>query len=378
MKCNKQYTIKVVRDNSFALVLPLKRRTFVSNKPIDTDIDCAELRDVVLKIGGVEYTAQCGLDGVRVVLQDGLPVGTYDIDLTATYRGSQIRAAYYQALQSVDWNMNSDAEQYLPGSPIVAEAAYIIGGVLDDAELAELKEQYRQAIIAEQEAEAAAEAKEQEYAERIEHLDDIATDTDVTTAKQAILDAMSTDTGLIRGDVSDAKEAIRGDLSSDTTAIRGDIAAVANAIAHIDFSALATKQGQQEAAAVLATILQRIGAPDDPATANTLFGAILNIASQIDFTTVIQKLDAMWGTNAQATLTAILAAVNAIDTSDPNSKALAEFFGVTLPSGYEFMQDTEVTDELEDIMQTLDPELTAEQAASITAEAMNIINPSQS
>ena len=37
MKCNKQYTIKVVRDNSFALVLPLKRRTFVSNKPIDTD-----------------------------------------------------------------------------------------------------------------------------------------------------------------------------------------------------------------------------------------------------------------------------------------------------------------------------------------------------
>ena len=44
----------------------------------------------------------------------------------------------------------------------------------------------------------------------------------------------------------------------------------------------------------------------------------------------------------------------------------------------EFMTDTEVTDELEDIMQALDPELTAEQAASITAEAMNIINPSQS
>lgn len=55
---------------------------------------------------------------------------------------------------------------------------------------------------------------------------------------------------------------------------------------------------------------------------------------------------------------------------------LAQFFGLpeALPSGYEFMQDTEVTDELEDIMQALDPELTAEQAASITAEAMQIIN----
>ena len=56
----------------------------------------------------------------------------------------------------------------------------------------------------------------------------------------------------------------------------------------------------------------------------------------------------------------------------------------------EFMTDTEVTDELEDIMQALDPELEQEveypegsgtymtKAASITAEAMEIINPSQS
>ena len=57
----------------------------------------------------------------------------------------------------------------------------------------------------------------------------------------------------------------------------------------------------------------------------------------------------------------------------PDSELLAQFFGVTLMQGYEFMQDTEVTDELEDIMQALDPELTAEQAASITAEAMQII-----
>ena len=76
----------------------------------------------------------------------------------------------------------------------------------------------------------------------------------------------------------------------------------------------------------------------------------------------------------------------------PDSEMLAAFFGLpeALPSGYEFMTDTEVTDELEDIMQALDPELEQEveypegsgtyitKAQAITAEAMQIINPSQS
>ena len=87
---------------------------------------------------------------------------------------------------------------------------------------------------------------------------------------------------------------------------------------------------------------------------------------------------------------AILDALSHIAPEDPNSKALAEFFGVTLLQGYEFMTDTEVTDELEDIMQALDPELEQEveypegsgtymtKAQAITAEAMQIINPSQS
>lgn len=54
---------------------------------------------------------------------------------------------------------------------------------------------------------------------------------------------------------------------------------------------------------------------------------------------------------------------------------LAQFFGVTLLEGYEFMTDTEVCGELEDIMQLVDPDLTAEQAAAITAQTLN---PSES
>ena len=72
---------------------------------------------------------------------------------------------------------------------------------------------------------------------------------------------------------------------------------------------------------------------------------------------------------------AILEALSHISPTDPNSLALAQFFGVTLLEGYEFMQDTEVCGELEDIMQLVDPDLTAEQAAAITAQTLN---PSES
>ena len=51
---------------------------------------------------------------------------------------------------------------------------------------------------------------------------------------------------------------------------------------------------------------------------------------------------------------------------------------VDLPSGYTFMTDKEVTDEIEDIMQALDNELTPEQASAITTVAMQIINTQNS
>ena len=72
---------------------------------------------------------------------------------------------------------------------------------------------------------------------------------------------------------------------------------------------------------------------------------------------------------------AILDALSHISPTDPNSLALAQFFGVTLLEGYEFMTDTEVCGELEDIMRVIDPNLTAAQAAAITAQTLN---PSES
>ena len=98
--------------------------------------------------------------------------------------------------------------------------------------------------------------------------------------------------------------------------------------------------------------------------------AILHAVGNIDFSILAKQ-----GSNINATNTAILDALSHISPTDPNSLALAQFFGVTLLEGYEFMQDTEVCDELEDIMQVIDPNLTAAQAAAITAQTLN---PSES
>lgn len=130
--------------------------------------------------------------------------------------------------------------------------------------------------------------------------------------------------------------------------------------------------------ALLVVVQGLIGQSIDDRTAATLFGKLAAIIEAISGIHIDIPDNIATKDDVTAAKQAILDALSHISPEDPNSKALAEFFGVTVLQGYEFMTDTEVTDELEDIMQAIDPELTAEQAASITAEAMEIINPSQS
>ena len=51
-----------------------------------------------------------------------------------------------------------------------------------------------------------------------------------------------------------------------------------------------------------------------------------------------------------------------------NGSALEQFFGVVEPKDCQWMTDQEVCQALEQIMQTIDPELSAEQAQSITTQ----------
>ena len=105
---------------------------------------------------------------------------------------------------------------------------------------------------------------------------------------------------------------------------------------------------------------------------------IVEALGDIDFSALAKQ-----GTNPNATISAILEALQGSGTPSPDipegvAERLAmilEHFGIKPISGYEFMTDTEVCDELEDIMRVIDPNLTAAQAAAITEQTLN---PSES
>lgn len=337
MNCDattKRYTIKVPKDNSFTLILPLKQRTYVSNVPIDTPIVYSDLEDVVLTVGGVQYATTQEIDGVHVQFPDGIAEGVFDIILTATYRGAQIRAAYFEALTGVDWQYQSAVQQFIQGSPIMADAAFVIGGPLTDSELEELKAEYSDKIAAAEAAEEAAEAAKEAYDEKAEALDDIYTKTQATTDKEAVIAKIAEAVANILGtDPTATNTAILtaiGNISIDTSTIAkqgtdtnvsltsldldlGDLNAI---LAYIQGGGLPTitaiaKQGSDASAtltdtqvAALATqvlaqaISNLIGTPGT-GQASTLFGAI--------------AAGGEGGGDAQeSTSQAILAAVNSI------------------------------------------------------------------
>lgn len=187
MACNF-YTIRVVEQNDFTLVLPLKKRTYVANVPIDEDIDIMALLGCKVTVGGVEFACVLDPSGVQVPVAAGALVrGTYDIVLTATYRGAEIRAAYFEALQVVKFNSDSEFLQYIAGSPIVVQAAYVIGGPLTDAELEALKAEWREKIAAAEQAQANAEAAKEEFDRKAEMLDGVAQETTSQEIKQLII-----------------------------------------------------------------------------------------------------------------------------------------------------------------------------------------------
>ena len=213
--CNNNYNIKIVEGNEFALLFPLKARTYTANgQPVDADIDCTQLVDCKVIIGGVEYTPELGTDGVRVIMPSTLKRATYNAIITATYQSSAIKAAYYEAFTIVAWNSQSNAEQYVQGSPVVMPAAYVIGGTLTDAELVALKEQLVQAIADENAAKLAYEQAKADYDAKAEALDGIAQQATLT---QGVADIRE-DISHIDIDTTDlAKEATTAKQGSDAT-----------------------------------------------------------------------------------------------------------------------------------------------------------------
>ena len=182
-----KYNIKVAEGNDFTLLFPLKKRTYVASLPVDEDIVIMDLENVKVTIGDVEFTSTLDERGVMVFVGAGsLERGTYDMIITAEYHGAQIRAAYFDGLTIVAWSMQADAEQYLPGSPIVMQAAFVIGGPLTDAELEALKEQYRERNAELAQATADMQAAKEHYDQLAEQLQGVAQEQTLTQGVQDI------------------------------------------------------------------------------------------------------------------------------------------------------------------------------------------------
>lgn len=167
MNCNNYNTIRVTAGNAFSLLLPLKAKQYVSEQPIEEVINAALLTDAQVLLNNEEWSEfELGKDGVLVRFPSTLSKGVYNIELTAKYGGVAIRAAYFQCLSIVAWSYQADAENYIPTSPIVADAAFIISANGDE-EVTALKEQYRDAI-------AATEAEKVEYERKVAELNGVA------------------------------------------------------------------------------------------------------------------------------------------------------------------------------------------------------------
>ena len=185
--CENFPNIRITEGNAFALLLPLRTRTYVATRPIDEDIDYTLLNNIVFTFGGVEYAAEATEQGVKIILPDTLAVGTYNAILTAEYLGNDIRAAYESAVTIVSWSEQSSAEQYIVGSPIVMRAAYVLSGAMTDAELEALKEEYRAKNAQLQQEIAEAEDAKQKYIEKAEMLEDVAKETTSQEIKELII-----------------------------------------------------------------------------------------------------------------------------------------------------------------------------------------------
>lgn len=218
MCCNFP-TIKITEGNAFTLIFPLKRRSYVAERPIDEDIDVTRLSDVRVTLGGVEYAPTIETYGVRIDVPATLARGTYDGLLTADYDGNAIRGAYESCVQIVAWNAQSNAQQYILGSPVATNAAYVLGYMPTDAEYEALKQQLREQIAAAEQAQAEALAEKERYAYALEHLDDVAKETTLLKKSAAIIEAISgihidiPENIATRDDVNAAKQAILDALS---------------------------------------------------------------------------------------------------------------------------------------------------------------------
>ena len=222
MKCECPYTLKVPLGNAFQVLFPVKTAEWKDGERTVEVADVRALTDIVVKVDGEEWQQGWEMDDKGPLVnfpKDSLAKGPHNVEITADYFGVAIRAAYFECITMVQWSYESNIGNYIIGSPLVAEAAYIYVGITDDAELEALKQQYREATAACETARLAYEAAKEELEEKAEQLDDVAKESTLLQKSAAIIEAISgihidiPENIATKDDVTAAKEAILEALS---------------------------------------------------------------------------------------------------------------------------------------------------------------------
>ena len=223
MKCRcKQFTLKVPLGNAFKVVFPIDTAEWEHDEQEVEVVETQALTDIVIKVDGEvwEHGWEMEERGPLVNFpKDSLSKGPHNVEITALYFGVDIRAAYFECITMVQWSYESNVGDYIDGSPLVAEAAYIYVGITDDEELEELKQQLRTAIAEKEAARLAYEAAKEEFDEKAEQLDDVAKESTLLQKSAAIIEAISgihidiPDNIATKDDVTAAKQAILDALS---------------------------------------------------------------------------------------------------------------------------------------------------------------------
>ena len=220
MKCECPYTLKVPLGNAFQVLFPVKTAEWKDGERTVEVADVRALTDIVVKVDGDEWQDWEMDDKGPLVNfpKDSLAKGPHNVEITADYFGVAIRAAYFECITMVQWSYESNIGNYIIGSPLVAEAAYIYVGITDDEELEALKQQLRQEIAAERAAKEQYEAMAQKYAEKIEELDDLATKTDVTASTGTTAQNIATNEAHTAQNITAAKNEILAALPQEASA----------------------------------------------------------------------------------------------------------------------------------------------------------------
>ena len=119
--------IKIVGGNDFDLLEPIYIRTYSNGTPIDTLVDARTIDDLVVKLNGVEFDDfEQAEDGIILHIPAEIEKNTYNIEYAGVYTDKAIRSAHFEAFTIVSWDEQADAIDYIEGSPIVLNGAYII------------------------------------------------------------------------------------------------------------------------------------------------------------------------------------------------------------------------------------------------------------